>query len=146
MNKTFFNRMTSSKEFEIWLKQKDQRLHHVSNRLTEALTHGYSIETINSLYSWLIASFSNLESAHDEESIYLLDCCSTYIGECFIYLYGGYWHLQSNKKDHAFGYPGIIDYRSSGNNKIPKHPHIWVTTSIHRRSNIIYDSFMKYDL
>jgi hypothetical protein len=144
MDRTFFKRMISVEEFNEWINAKEIRIDYLSKLLDEKIILNYTLESISELCNWLLDTYETLNVAYQEEDIYILDCCSTYVGETFLNLFGGDWQLQIDKEHYAFGFPSIANYRTKRTHSIPEYPHSWVTTTIHRRSCIIQDLFNRF--
>ena len=139
VDKTFFKRMRTTEEVEVWLADMENALGRLMQSIPESLCErlDYSLASLDALETWLLSRYSNLKEAHNPEGIILLDAAGRYVGEVVRRRADAEWYVELRKPDDAF--LGIPVLRKAATNRQGNvyvdyaYPLSLVTASLDRR-------------
>jgi hypothetical protein len=124
-------------EFGAWEREVPNRIEFLAQTLHEEIKFDFSLDSLAPLASWFLFQYKDVDYANSPESLRLIDCAATYIGQSFMKHCGGVWKLQSDPDYAYFGLPGITNYKVPSTYTLPLYPHTWITASIPRQYSIV---------
>ena len=136
--------LKNREEFENWLGSNQILIDNIFEALPEdvAIRLDYSIESLDAVESWLLATYPSMEDIRDDYESILLDGISRYVGEVFIQHVQGYWEIDLSDEDNVFFARPII---RSNEVKLGTdvYPASLVTASVKRRKGNFISTILR---
>lgn len=120
-------------EFEYWLADMDDALDRFLQSLPTDVSSrlDYSVDSLNALESWILASYTDSEDMLADGQSANLNGAARYIGETMRRILGGHWDIDlKNKNNVYFGLPVITGFSSP---PTPQCPMTLATATASRR-------------